>query len=665
MAYSVLGLRISGTKQRRSGFTSLVNIGILVGNEGEQMDRLTLLTEKPTYIVKHTPEYVMYGMFDSKVKSFDADAPGVLSIALTVPSGMQLANGESPYSLLREAYDTFRTKYMEPVSDGRDSFKNVEYDQEIFQQIVDRYPLEKRSGRYITMNPSGITGILKVADYDLKEFFRNTNYPEFSRYKEIEVGTKCDDKVSPDLKNLEIPIPPVKYQIYVNDKPTGSYLQYPNESFKATQPETEDYSYQPIEFSLEELFSAPGNKIERDGSVARLDQTGEKIFCTLKHVAKPYNLFFNEKNIEPRLWNFLHKGLQDGKVRIIANKQDVTRFCLNGSKIYPDLARNFEPRFEPDEVLLEKQSYRLSITRTDNRANHEIILTPSMEKKVTAVAGGGSSEEWHGGSSSGGSIAGQTISGGGSNRVSDGTNGGSTGGGNNENFYKRQLANLQNKHEDLKKKHSRLKIIAMILGGVCLVTLLILVYVLMPKNPKSGDELLKEEIENVEEQEKKGAEDPTLLQGDNKAGEEEPPVGQEQLPPETPVAVAPKQEEIPVVKETSEEKPKEEKKVEEKPKYNPENVLSSVLSFLGTINYDDKSKNQKQLKQLRNIWDTGDPNKEVINKNMRDKIEALVDISKYTNSKNKTAIIQLLRTHGPYTSLAEVNVVYNEVTTLL
>ena len=112
-----IALRISGTKQRQAGFAPLVSAGVLAGNEGENMDRVLLVPETPAFLVKHAEDYILYLLIDRRVKSFDADAPGVLSIALTIGSAVQLADGKSPYTLLMEVYDTFRTLYMTPMSE--------------------------------------------------------------------------------------------------------------------------------------------------------------------------------------------------------------------------------------------------------------------------------------------------------------------------------------------------------------------------------------------------------------------------------------------------------------------------------------------------------------------------------------------------------------------
>ena len=202
MATPKIGLRISGTKQRRGGFQPLVAVGVLAGDVANKMDRVPLVAEKPAYVVRHAPDYALYMLIDRRVKSFDADASGVLTIALTIPSDSQLADKKSPYTLLQEIYNTFLSNYMTRLSDGRDSFLDKDAETEIFRQIVERYPLERRRRALVPMAPKCSTGTLRVPKDRLEDFFRDTNYREFMKFCDIEVGTEC--ACSPGLENLEI-----------------------------------------------------------------------------------------------------------------------------------------------------------------------------------------------------------------------------------------------------------------------------------------------------------------------------------------------------------------------------------------------------------------------------------------------------------------------------
>ena len=62
-------LNISGTKLRQAGFADLVILGAFPEAEFKNMDRVTLISEKPVYLIKHTNDYIFYQLIDRRVKS--------------------------------------------------------------------------------------------------------------------------------------------------------------------------------------------------------------------------------------------------------------------------------------------------------------------------------------------------------------------------------------------------------------------------------------------------------------------------------------------------------------------------------------------------------------------------------------------------------------------
>ena len=202
-----IALRIAGTKQRRAGFAPLVSYGVLPSGEGQNMDRTTTIKEKPTFILKHTTEYILYTLIDRHVKAFDTDTSGILTIALAIGRDVMFANNVSPYDVLMKVYNTFRKEYMEEMSDGRDAFKDVEIDNEIFERIMSEFKTETVQRRMYAMNPKGTTGILRVPDFKLRQFFMDTQYPEFIDFSEIEIGVNKEMESSREIRNLVIPKP--------------------------------------------------------------------------------------------------------------------------------------------------------------------------------------------------------------------------------------------------------------------------------------------------------------------------------------------------------------------------------------------------------------------------------------------------------------------------
>ena len=167
-----IGLYIGGTKSRQSGFNPLMITDFFAGDEDNNMDKSTVVIGKPVYVIKHTNDYILYLLIDKKVNPCDRDTLGTLSIALTITRDMQLADGKSPYTLLKAAYDKFRAEYMEPSNDGCDRFLNKDVNRADFIAIMNQYPLERRVSAYIPMNPSGLTGTLCVPQEKMADLFR-------------------------------------------------------------------------------------------------------------------------------------------------------------------------------------------------------------------------------------------------------------------------------------------------------------------------------------------------------------------------------------------------------------------------------------------------------------------------------------------------------------
>lgn len=663
MTEKLLGLRIGGTKQRRSGFVPLINIGLLAGDEGSHMDRLTLVTEKPTFVIKHTPDYILYSLVDGKVKSFDADAPGVLSIALTIPADMQLANGLSPYTLLREAYDLFRSNYMEPVADGRDSFKDTEYDSAIFKSLVDSYPLEKRKGKYVTMQAAGITGVVKVSQYDLEDFFANSQYPEFAQFKEIEVGTNCDEKVSRELRSITIPLPPVKYQVYINNKPTDTYLQYPSDQFEAALPETEDYSYQSMEpITLQDLLDAPNHVIQDKGSTVRLDEGEEKIFCNLRSIARYYRIVFNHNGLDDSLWEKVEDLIRNHEVKIISGTRNITALCMSNEEIPPYEINSLRPYFSPSVVNINGDEYKLTINRTDDKDNREIFLL-AIAEKLPKIG-----------------YTGTTVNDKFKNKVrKDG-----------EGEKKTDDPNKKAENKDDKDTSKKNTVMwLLILLGLGLVALLIWFFIAMNReDPPVKEEAVKEAIE-VSKEAKAPLENVSPVEGaqlpnDNKDKKTEEhavvDVAPDQHKKPTDGINNPVQEEknktVPEVKKETPTAPQNkdsetkenvapvtpEKQVEKTVQPdNSEDLNEQIMTILA----DSKLNNGNKLKAVRKIWDV-DKNKEIINNSTRNAIESVLDYKKYSKdskltSEQKEAIKKLMNEHTSYSSISDVREVSKEI----
>lgn len=326
-----IGLRISGTKQRRDGFQPLVTVGVFPYGEAKHMDRVPSVTENPVYVLKHASDHALYMLIDRRVKSFDADAPGVLAIALSIPGDSQLAERKSPFTLLHEIYDTFKSKYMTRLSDGCDSFIDKEVESGIFRQIIDRYSLETRPMPLVPMTQQCPTGILRVPKDKLEGFFRDTNYDEFKNFCDIEVGTDC--VCSLGLDKLDIPKLPF-YELWFNGKRTGRF--YRQKQGEDTL-KIEKKGCQPICITLKDLMEAPNQRLGLDGITIQLDTTRDRILFWTQQQGVPTRLAFKWSFDNENAKNEAISMIGNGRLKIKLGQRDVSRLAVSGEQTEVDV----------------------------------------------------------------------------------------------------------------------------------------------------------------------------------------------------------------------------------------------------------------------------------------------------------------------------------------
>ena len=380
-----IGLRIGGTKERRAGFAPLVTVGVLAGNEGANMDRSSIIADNPSYLVKHGDGYILYMLLDIRVKSFDADAPGVLSIAVTIPSGQCLAEGKSPYTLLQDIYNLFVAEYMSPQTDGRHSFINKEIDDEPFRQIMAQYSLAPSASAYIPMNPQGLTGTLNVPAEKMADFMRDTQFPEFSSFKEIEVGAKCQSSIG--LENLEIPRVHI-YNIIVNGTPTGQTLRHPEDKYTTTLESTSMVEYTNVSFSLGGLLQASGMQMSFEGATIRLDPMTDTIHCTIPKRMVKYSVKVTlkrpgAKDVPAEDQNTIIKFFKTDKAQLLLAGKDISDIITTPMS-EPYLV---DASFATGEVKMTPAhigSYIFSVTSQPDKAKHAVSINISYRKETPA-----------------------------------------------------------------------------------------------------------------------------------------------------------------------------------------------------------------------------------------------------------------------------------------
>lgn len=373
-----IALRISGTKQRQAGFAPLVVVGVLPAGEGDNMDRSTIIIDKPVYVIKHAPEYILYQVIDRKVKSFDADASGVLSIALTIPRAYQLAECKSPYTLLKEVYDRFVKDYMVPLNDGRDSFLNVDANGDVFKEIIAKYPLEERKTAYVPMARDGLTGTLCIPQEKMEAFLRDTQYEQFAFFKYIEIGRDC--MTSPGLDHLEIPRP-VKYEVFVNDQPRQVIMSKPTDAYKAIEPDTPFHTFEPIEFTLDELLKSPEHRIANGKNVVELNIPQSRIFCKL---GKTDILYHCEVRVtgSPDDVEGLQKKMQEGFIPIKVGDRDLSDFPSDGSG-WKIPALNVSQGFKCVPNCLPGKN--VTLVSAPDRNERKVLLTMTVSRPKVAT----------------------------------------------------------------------------------------------------------------------------------------------------------------------------------------------------------------------------------------------------------------------------------------
>ena len=370
-----IGLRISGTKQRRGGFQPLVAVGVLAGGEANNMDRVPLVAEKPAYVLKHTSDYALYMLIDRRVKSFDADAPGVLTIALTISSDSQLADKQSPFTLLQEIYDTFKSNYMTRLSDGRDSFIDKDAESGLFRQIIDRYSLEARPQPLIPMTQQCSTGILRVPKDKLEGFFRDTNYDEFKKFSDIEVGTEC--VCSPGLDELEIPKPP-SYELWFNGERTGKFYR---QKLGEDTLKIEKKGKPTVYITLTELMNAENQRMQLDDATIELDTKRNRILLRAQKQSVPARLAFR--------WNYDYESskseaismIRNGRLKIKLGQRDISRFAVSeedaeiDSENIDNQVATISPEYTP------KYDFKVSKEITEYNDKKLLIINIKVTKK--------------------------------------------------------------------------------------------------------------------------------------------------------------------------------------------------------------------------------------------------------------------------------------------
>lgn len=278
-----IAFKIEGRKVR-DGYENIVTYGTFPSEEPSNYDGGTLITQdKLIYRLKQNSNYCLYSLIDKNTWAIDDNGAGNLVIVVIIPTGWQLTKKNiSPYLLLREIYDTFQKEYMtesEYLPKGVHRFKDVPSpDASVFKEVIDKYkPLVKGDvidTIYMGDEKNCPTGILRVKEKDMKDFFSFTQYSAFEKFSSIEISENCDSTV----KGVVIPRP---YYVYVNgDNKPYKEITDTEENVEINLGDDGYSIYKSVSFTIEEIRNI-GGTLRKGAATFILDDANRKVICSI------------------------------------------------------------------------------------------------------------------------------------------------------------------------------------------------------------------------------------------------------------------------------------------------------------------------------------------------------------------------------------------------
>ena len=327
---------IAGSTLNQSGFSSIAQYGNYTEDDINALDSWRL-TENPSFRIKHTPNFISYALRETRFLASDGNRQNRMTIEIRIAANKILANNVSPYALLKDMYTELTEHYAEKTPDGRLRFKPSVNDMDAvtahFREIIKKYPVEDRRGSYIKMKTGdNITGFVCLTDEQKEMFFRDTQYPEFANYSQIEIGKECAGLVHSELQNLEIPHE-IRFVVYEGNKSTGEILTNPSTKCTISKRATEEKEYTQCEFSLQELFEAHGGMLNKNGSTIKIDYINSRVDCRLAEKDIMYTVsVVYDGNAQENAKNLF----KSGRKKMFFNDDDLSFLAANGgTKEYP------------------------------------------------------------------------------------------------------------------------------------------------------------------------------------------------------------------------------------------------------------------------------------------------------------------------------------------
>lgn len=214
-----ISLMIFGTRLSTSGweplvmlnnppFAPLANIGVAGVGENPTYYTFRIDQNYIQYTLVYNPKYI---------KAHAAQRAGALKVSIAMPKGYKLEGDASPYNVLIGLQRALEQQALAPIvgNQGAFEFKASFPSDEVFAQVLNSFRLVATKMPHRPMSLTSTEVGMIVADDSLCEkLFKDLQYPEFSKYKEIAIANIGESESM--IKDLEIPRRP-KYEIFVNN----------------------------------------------------------------------------------------------------------------------------------------------------------------------------------------------------------------------------------------------------------------------------------------------------------------------------------------------------------------------------------------------------------------------------------------------------------------
>lgn len=277
----VISLLICGIKENWVGLEELISVNTPPFNISDiRIDGFDDVDD--FYFLRHYKDYILYALVSTNIicKADGRDKKGFLFYAISIPRTSCLSGGKNPYVLLKELTLMFIASNMmlDSVS-GRYRINSTITSVELFKQILGKYSLVPYTKRYVVMTGHESRFILTGSETATELFFKDTQYSEFTQYRDIFVAEKSlkKDKILP----VKIPRKHT-FSIFINGNDSG--LTVDNETQQCVI-HTED-----IKFTLAEVRAGMYCKLKIDEEQERICYTDIPIVPSVNTVKKPFGI---------------------------------------------------------------------------------------------------------------------------------------------------------------------------------------------------------------------------------------------------------------------------------------------------------------------------------------------------------------------------------------